>query len=351
MLNWLVPGTSSGYSSSGPSNDSDKMITSVPESLPTTARAPSTFGLPPDPAPAFSADMSGMGTLGDFCPSIPAELEAIPNSHLNQMYPNNDVFEPLFSQIFADSLFDLTTSNEEFLRPPSSHVSGDESCHGFSLGNHSIPPRPEGPGLASLWDPSIFVPSVPTAPASTTSFRIHSSDLVLLPSEEPTAEDLERYRECRIRLLLVNVMIIASFVVYMFFSAFLIQLPIIHVPTWRPERIPPVLLGAMRACGALYIKTKTADEFIVRTMASTREVLVQEFVGVGSISVATGILIHVLFQGENRTDSGDPFHLILALVLLQTVGLFHQKSNERAYSNIYHGMLVMVSEVSNTKRV
>jgi hypothetical protein len=107
--------------------------------------------------------------------------------------------------------------------------------------------------------------------------------------------------------------------------------------------MPSVLLGAMRACGALYVKTRTADDFIVRTMASTREALVQEFVGVRSIFVAILILIHLILQGENQTNSGDPFPLILAVVLLQTVGLFHQKSNERAYSNIYHGMLVMVS--------
>jgi hypothetical protein len=80
-------------------------------------------------------------------------------------------------------------------------------------------------------------------------------------------------------------------VVSLFFSAFLLQLPIVHVPTWRSDRIPSFLVGAMRACGALYVKTKTADEFIIRTMASTREVLVQEFVGVRASSVAKIILI------------------------------------------------------------
>ena len=38
-------------------------------------------------------------------------------------------------------------------------------------------------------------------------------------------------------------------------------------------------------------------------------------------------------------------HLILAVVLLQTIGLFHQKVEQRSHSNIYHGMLVMVSDL------
>ncbi len=35
--------------------------------------------------------------------------------------------------------------------------------------------------------------------------------------------------------------------------------------------------------------------------------------------------------------------LILAVVLLQTIGLFHQQVDQRVSSNVYHGMLVMVS--------
>ncbi|KAG5351866.1 hypothetical protein C0989_004689 [Termitomyces sp. Mn162] len=56
---------------------------------------------------------------------------------------------------------------------------------------------------------------------------------------------------------------------------------------------------------------------------SAREALVQEF-------------------AKNPTDSSDRIHLILAVVLLQTIGLFHQLPDERASSSIYHGMLVMM---------
>jgi len=41
----------------------------------------------------------------------------------------------------------------------------------------------------------------------------------------------------------------------------------------------------------------------------------------------------------------DQVHLIIAVVLLQTIGLFHQRADERASSHIYHGMLVMVGDI------
>lgn len=49
-----------------------------------------------------------------------------------------------------------------------------------------------------------------------------------------------------------------------------------------------------------------------------------------------------LWQAKNPTDSSDQIHLVLAVVLLQTIGLFHQLPDQRASSSIYHGMLVMV---------
>jgi len=66
--------------------------------------------------------------------------------------------------------------------------------------------------------------------------------------------------------------------VYLFFSAFLSQVPIIHAKTFTAESKPQVLLSAMQACGALFVKTRKAAMFITKTLAYAREVLVQEFV-------------------------------------------------------------------------
>ena len=65
---------------------------------------------------------------------------------------------------------------------------------------------------------------------------------------------------------------------HLFYNMFLAQMPIMHVATFTIEGKPPVLLSAMQACGALYVKTRGAMEFINETLASARDQLVSEFV-------------------------------------------------------------------------
>jgi hypothetical protein len=66
--------------------------------------------------------------------------------------------------------------------------------------------------------------------------------------------------------------------VHLFFTAFLKQVPIVHIATWSPNEKPLVLIAAMRACGALFVSTQTANDFIMATLASARVFLAQEFV-------------------------------------------------------------------------
>jgi hypothetical protein len=66
--------------------------------------------------------------------------------------------------------------------------------------------------------------------------------------------------------------------VYLFFSAFLSQVPIVHAKTLIPEHEPQILISAMQACGALFVKTRKAALFITKTLASARDTLVHEFV-------------------------------------------------------------------------
>ncbi|XP_006456997.1 hypothetical protein AGABI2DRAFT_181393 [Agaricus bisporus var. bisporus H97] len=65
-----------------------------------------------------------------------------------------------------------------------------------------------------------------------------SDPSTLSSAPEPTPEELEHY-------------------LYLFFSAFGTQIPLVHPSTWKPEGKPPVLIRAMQACGALFVKTKT----------------------------------------------------------------------------------------------
>ncbi|KAI0055744.1 hypothetical protein BV25DRAFT_1815158 [Artomyces pyxidatus] len=121
---------------------------------------------------------------------------------------------------------------------------------------------------------------------------------------EPTTEELQQY-------------------LYVFLTAFLPQIPIIHTPSLRVELKPPILLRAMQACGALFVKTRTAEAFVERTLSTSRELLVHDF-------------------AKPSPDPKHQVHITMTLILLQTIGLFHQDPQQRAASNIYHGMLVLM---------
>ena len=66
--------------------------------------------------------------------------------------------------------------------------------------------------------------------------------------------------------------------VHMFYSMFLTQMPIMHLGTFTVDGKPDILISAMQACGALYVKTQAATSFIDSTLASARDQLVCEFV-------------------------------------------------------------------------
>lgn len=65
---------------------------------------------------------------------------------------------------------------------------------------------------------------------------------------------------------------------HLFYQMFLHQMPIVHIGTFTIEGKPQVLLSAMQACGALYVKTTAAMNFIDDTLSSAREQLMSEFV-------------------------------------------------------------------------
>ncbi|GJE97723.1 fungal-specific transcription factor domain-containing protein [Phanerochaete sordida] len=108
---------------------------------------------------------------------------------------------------------------------------------------------------------------------------------------------------------------------HLFYQMFLYQMPVMHIATFTIEGKPQILLSAMQACGALYVKTAAASQFIDHTLKSAREQLMQEF-------------------AKKSSSTAEQMHLVLAVVLLQTIGLFHQRPDQRTQSNIYHPMLV-----------
>ncbi|KII92001.1 hypothetical protein PLICRDRAFT_103263 [Plicaturopsis crispa FD-325 SS-3] len=110
---------------------------------------------------------------------------------------------------------------------------------------------------------------------------------------------------------------------YLFVSTFLDQMPIAHGPTLQVKDMSIVLICAMKACGALYLKTRAANNYIKVKLEDAREQLMTEF-------------------AKNSTDRVEQSNLILAVVLLQTIALFHQSLEQRETATMYHGMLVMM---------
>lgn len=55
-------------------------------------------------------------------------------------------------------------------------------------------------------------------------------------------------------------------------------MPLVHTATFTMEDKPQILVTAMQACGALYVRTRTAMNFINSALTSARDELVAEFV-------------------------------------------------------------------------
>ena len=65
--------------------------------------------------------------------------------------------------------------------------------------------------------------------------------------------------------------------VCIFLTAFLPQIPITHTPTLRVELKPPMIVRAMQACGAIFVKTPVAQAFVEKMLGTSRD-MVHEFV-------------------------------------------------------------------------
>ena len=119
-------------------------------------------------------------------------------------------------------------------------------------------------------------------------------------------------------------------------------MPVVHRHTWTLNRTLSLLSGAMQACGALYVKTRVANAFIASTLAQARDPLVVQFVRVdGGVSGMN--LSPLRAQGKETATLSDRICTILAVTLLQTLGLFHQHPEQRSTAMMYHSMLVTVS--------
>ncbi|KAG7449593.1 uncharacterized protein BT62DRAFT_962970 [Guyanagaster necrorhizus] len=211
---------------------------------------------------------------------------------------SNDFFEPLFTDIFmprptSPNSFPLTEDS-----PRSSDTGNTPDQSLFTTGY--IGPTPFFKSIGLFPSETSIGTSVQPAISNVRSFPAGSSSSNI----DTLSPEIQHY-------------------LYFFNSAFLMQMPIVHAPTFTIDNKPALLVNAMQACGALYVKTRKAVTFIEQVLATARDSLVQAF-------------------AAGPKDSSETLELILAVLLLQTIGLFHQKSDQRSSSTIFHGMLVQM---------
>nr|QIE48498.1 hypothetical protein [Trametes gibbosa] len=127
---------------------------------------------------------------------------------------------------------------------------------------------------------------------------------VPMPTGQPTLSELNEY-------------------LMTFVTIFLHHMPIVHISTFLESRGLPILVTAMQACGAMYINTPTAAKFIEDVLGTTRDTIIADL-------------------SSNNKDYSEITQLTLASALLQTIGIFHRDPDQRARSNVYHGMIVMM---------
>ncbi|KAJ7690657.1 fungal-specific transcription factor domain-containing protein [Mycena rosella] len=225
------------------------------------------------PLDSLISELVDLSTQNDLAPA-----PALVHSHLSPMY-ENDVFQPLFNDVFA--------------------TDASPSADDFPLPLPFLDELPLHTGLLQPWFQELLIFPPNSYPPGEGEQRSLLNDFF---SRELQAADPKHY-------------------LYLFFNAFLLQVPIVHSATFKFEGKPPYLLKSIKACGALFVKTRKAATYITESLAAAREGLAQAF-------------------ATTLTDPVEQVHLVLAVVLLQTIGLFHQKPDERFASSLIHGMLV-----------
>jgi hypothetical protein len=114
-----------------------------------------------------------------------------------------------------------------------------------------------------------------SAPSSLLMAR-ETSPIDLSPKgtpDGPAEAELQHYRErscCYLSALPID-----FFSVYLFHTVFQSHVPIVHTSTWTLEGKSPTLVRAMQACGAQFVKTRTARDFVSQTLDCIRQSLLQ----------------------------------------------------------------------------
>ncbi|KAJ7615656.1 fungal-specific transcription factor domain-containing protein [Mycena polygramma] len=266
------------------------------------------------------------GQAFDFPFDVGAYGDPFPSS--STLSPISPFEEPLFPCPSPTSVFDGGKADDRALN-------GDDGveedlCLFTSYISPDPPPPPPSAPLAS--DP---IPIPAPAPASLP--MLSQNPLMAQPTVMLDCIDALDM-QCRLSTSILETYL------NLFFTRFLAQVPLIHAPTWKMAETPPTLVRIFHACGALFVKTPDAAAFVEATLTSVTAEISEEFSAVSDTSSSElGISCHHV-------------HLIIALVLLQTVCLFQRESGwldlSPSMANEHHTMLVaMIRRTGLIERV
>ncbi|KAF9483553.1 hypothetical protein BDN70DRAFT_958975 [Pholiota conissans] len=281
------------------------------------------------PRPSYS--LPSMSNPSD-CSSSVCSSQSSPRLDFLEQRSLPNSFHGRFNTMGLDSGFGDMYSNA--LNPPMEntfpssvhrvHLETDLSSSWFETTHHSAAYGGAEPNLYNhphcqtndqdFVNPFTNLTRHPASSGKTSFSRQHfttispTQNAASLPSSSasriPMAEELDHY-------------------LYLFFTEYSVQIPLIHRPTWKLENTHPILLSSMQACGALLVKTQPAMDFIIKTLTSSRDALIVEF-------------------SKPSCTLTDHMNFVLAVVLLQSIVAFQPRPDQRALSKSYQELLVMM---------
>lgn len=238
---------------------------------------------------------------------------------MNNMFGAGEMFDDLLGGMFAPS--------QQMMPPPEfSHSGkGKDAVGAFpDLGNS----QGSDSSLASTPFPDALF-DLSAMPLSTSNQRLFDSPPSAGPStasssspgssgsaSSPSAQDARRPNAlahdglspaCLLTYCMSNRILhitrsLTFVTVSLFFSAYLTNMPIVHAATFVREGRHPLLITAMETCGALYVKTRAAIDFIDQNLAKARDELVVEFVSMRRL--CTPAIIDMSGSGKRGLVAG-----------------------------------------------
>ncbi|CAA7262767.1 unnamed protein product [Cyclocybe aegerita] len=326
--------SSTGYDSFGPSSPSstlsymthghDAYSHIVSPSYPSTQLLPST-GYVSSASDCASSECSSRASprlvyfdgRQDLSGSLGMELDTLDyNPELNDFFTNaldpfmEDQYAPCLPRTQSD--MDLAGFFDSSQPSPTAYGNGDPLLysqffpqstpdHDFASGPTNLSNTCSSKGAFS----GRQFPTISPATQRTSAFGSSAS-------ENPTPEDLNMY-------------------LYLFFTEFNAQIPLFHRPSWK-DVTHPILLRAMQACGALFAKNQSAQDFMIRTLSTSRDMLIMEF-------------------SKSTCTLKERMLLILAGILLQSIGLLSPRADQRSLFKAYHEVLVMMIRKINLIKI